>query len=290
MPDRNVHRRGVAPAPGNVISGNHRSGVGISGAGTASNLVEGNLIGTNAAGTGALPNAEQGVEVSFSAATTTIGGTAAGARNVISGNLAAGILGTSGATGILVLGNYLGTDVFGTGSLPNGTDGVSFAGSSGNTVGGLSAAKQNTIAFNTSAGVRVDGTSGPSNGNRILRDSIDHNGALGIVLVAGGNNAQAAPVITKVTNDGVKTYVKGTLTSVASKTFQIDLFVSPSCDPSGNGEGASFLGSKTVTTDVVGNARYTIVVPIVSAGQSLTTLATRNDTGDTSQFSGCAAS
>jgi titin len=279
---------GVAPAPGNVISGNHLSGVGISGAGTASTLVAGNLIGTNAAATGAVPNLQQGVEVSFGAASTTIGGGAG--RNIISGNLAAGILGTSGATGIHVEFNRIGTDGPGTSALPNGTDGVLLAGSSGNTVGGLSASKQNTIAFNTSAGLRVDGTSGPANGNKLLRNSVDHNGGLGIVLVAGGNNAQAAPVITKVTNDGVKTYVKGTLTSVASKTFQIDLFVSPSCDPSGSGEGATFLGSKTITTDVAGNAKYTIVVPLVAAGQALTTTATRSDTGDTSQFSGCAAS
>ena len=281
---------GSTSALGNVISGNQLSGVGITGAGTASNSVTANLIGTNSAGTGAVPNAQNGIEVSFSATTTTIGGNVAGVRNVISGNAGAGILGTGGASGILVMGNYIGTDVGRTNPLPNGGDGVSFAGSGGNTVGGLSAAKQNTIAFNTSAGVRVDGTSGPSNGNRILRNSIDNNGGLGIVLVAGGNNAQAAPVITKVTNDGISTTVKGTLTSVAMKTFEIDLFVSPSCDPSGSGEGATFLGAKTVTTDLTGNAKYTIVVPLVAAGQALTTTATRSDTGDTSQFSGCAAS
>jgi hypothetical protein len=167
---------------------------------------------------------------------------------------------------------------------------VLLAGSSGNTVGGASSTQRNTISFNAAAGVKVDGTSGPAIGNQILRNSINGNGALGILLTAGGNHAQAAPLITLVSNDGIKTTVKGTLTSAATKSFEIELFVSPSCDTSGSGEGATFLGAKTITTDAAGNAKYTIQVPLVPTGQALATTATRIDTSYTSHFSACATS
>jgi hypothetical protein len=69
---------------GNVISGNDDSGVLILGGGTG-NRIEGNLIGTDAAGTAALANTPNGVRVANSPGNT-IGGTAAGAGNVVSGN------------------------------------------------------------------------------------------------------------------------------------------------------------------------------------------------------------
>src|SRR5262249_15225837 len=53
--------------------------------GTSGNAVQGNYIGTNAAGSGALAN-NVGVEIASGASNNTIGGTTAGAPNVISGN------------------------------------------------------------------------------------------------------------------------------------------------------------------------------------------------------------
>ena len=75
----------------NVISGNMGSGISLT-AGASSNQVLGNFIGTNASGTSALPNADDGVDLADSNTTgNTIGGTVAGARNVISGNTGAGV-------------------------------------------------------------------------------------------------------------------------------------------------------------------------------------------------------
>ncbi len=68
---------------GNVISGNTDLGVYLAPL-TADTLIEGNLIGTNASGTGALGNSGDGISVVSPGAT--IGGTAAGAGNIISGN------------------------------------------------------------------------------------------------------------------------------------------------------------------------------------------------------------
>ena len=73
---------------GTVISGN-RDGVGIVGNGASGNLVEGNFIGTDVTGTIDIGNSLDGVRIV--AAGNTIGGTAAGARNVISGNTGRGI-------------------------------------------------------------------------------------------------------------------------------------------------------------------------------------------------------
>ena len=274
----------------NVISGNKESGVIVRDPGTASNVIAGNLIGTNRAGTAALPNAQHGVEVTLGASGTTIGGNTADLRNVISGNTGSGIRATTGASGLLVEGNFIGTDLAGTGALPNGANGVLLAGSSGNLVGGLSAKTRNTIAFNAAAGVKVDGSSGPSTANQILGNSIDGNGALGIVLAAGANDAQAAPSIVSVKSDTTKTTVKATLASIPSTSLRIELFSSPACDPSGAGEGAIFLGAKTIATDASGNATFSIQVPLVPAGRALTETATRQDVPETSQFSVCAGS
>ena len=69
---------------GNVISGNGYDGVQIVD-GSNDNVVAGNKIGTDVTGAVALGNASDGVEIDSSSGNT-IGGTAAGAANVISGN------------------------------------------------------------------------------------------------------------------------------------------------------------------------------------------------------------
>ena len=61
-------------------------GVDLTGAGTNDNVVAGNYAGTNATGTAALGNCLSGVGSLAGASSNTIGGTAAGAGNVLSGN------------------------------------------------------------------------------------------------------------------------------------------------------------------------------------------------------------
>ena len=79
---------GTVAGARNVISGNNPAGVFFNGASTSGNLVEGNYIGTDITGTNAVPNTLAGVYLPFGASGNIIGGTVAGARNVISGNLA----------------------------------------------------------------------------------------------------------------------------------------------------------------------------------------------------------
>ena len=115
---------GTAPGDRNVISGNN-VGVFFLNAGASGNLLQGNYIGVNAAGTADLGNTNVGVQIN-NAPGNTIGGTLAGAANVISGNDLGGIdITNSSASGNLLQGNLIGTDAFGTAALGNGFSGVS---------------------------------------------------------------------------------------------------------------------------------------------------------------------
>jgi CSLREA domain-containing protein len=140
---------GTSPAARNVIGG---SLTGISIFSGTGNVVQGNLIGTTAAGTAALAN-QIGIRILVSASQNTIGGTAVGAGNVISGNLYGIRIEGDENT---VAGNLIGTDVSGT--LPLGNDvGVTIFGMS-NTVGGVGAG--NVISGNSLNGVQIEGGSG----------------------------------------------------------------------------------------------------------------------------------
>jgi len=108
---------------GNLISGNASFGVYLYGAATTGTLVAGNKIGTTAAGTSGLPNAKDGVGIDSGVSQSMIGGTAAGAGNIIAFNVGRGVnlFGGAGA------GNAIETNlIFGNGSLgiDLGNDGV----------------------------------------------------------------------------------------------------------------------------------------------------------------------
>ncbi len=75
-------------------------------------------------------------------------------------------------------------------------------------------------------------------------------------------------------------------------SFRIEFFASVSCDPSGNGEGQTFLGSTTVTTDGSCNAAFNATVPVGTASQVITATATLLSAAsglpvETSEFSAC---
>jgi hypothetical protein len=115
---------GLTAADRNVISGNADSGVRILGAGTTGTTIRGNYIGTNAAGTAAVGNAVDGIVVDGGTGAV-IGGIAAGAGNVISGNAGRGIDLTNNSSGTVVRGNLVGTDATGALPLGNGNPGAS---------------------------------------------------------------------------------------------------------------------------------------------------------------------
>ncbi|HZP80367.1 MAG TPA: hypothetical protein VFB21_01895, partial [Chthonomonadaceae bacterium] len=118
---------GTTTAARNLISGNSFDGISITGAETHHNVVQGNFIGTNAAGSAALPNAGRGLSMQAGAHDNTVGGTKAGARNLISGNTQSGVILSDSAT----VGNTVrGNSIFGNGRL-----GINLAGGSENSAG-----------------------------------------------------------------------------------------------------------------------------------------------------------
>jgi titin len=116
---------GTVPGTRNMVSGN---GAGIVVGNATGTVIQGNLVGADAAGTSGIPNLEAGISL-IGSSQTLVGGTVAGARNVVAFN--AGLLsGTDGVvmdggTGNSVLGNSifansgLGIDLGDDGVTPN---------------------------------------------------------------------------------------------------------------------------------------------------------------------------
>jgi titin len=291
----------------NVIAGNTSIGIQISSAGTAGTVIQGNVIGVNAAGTAALANG-LGILVSNDANGTTIGGTTALARNIISGNTRAGVV-LDDVSGTTVQGNYIGTGPTGATALPNAHHGIVVHNAAhDNRIGGTTANARNVIAFNGGAGVLIgsdtshnyNGAAGV--GNSVLGNSIFGNTGLGIDLGAfdgvtandsgdtdgGPNLLMNYPVLYRaVSFPGDGTYVSGTLSSgfIISASFRIEFFSDPSPDASGYGEGRFFLGAITLRVTNSFTASFTAVLPVVVApGGQVTATATDPD-GNTSEFS-----
>src|SRR5439155_199601 len=121
---------GTTAATRNVISGNTGDGIDIV---SGPSTIQGNYIGTNAAGTSAVGNTGDGVKISDSGGSCTIGGTSAGAGNLISGNTNHGIEIRSANGGNQVQGNFIGTNAAGTAALANSSGVVLQNGTQNNT-------------------------------------------------------------------------------------------------------------------------------------------------------------
>ncbi len=148
---------GTKSAERNVISGNAEFGVNLS-YGATGNLVQGNLIGTWEEPQYALGNEQAGVRIGGSGTkNNTVGGTIAGARNVISGN-DRGVIIEDGASANTVAGNYIGIGASGLGVVRNGQGrGVTIRRASNNTLGGTTPEARNLIAGFDNGGVAVEG-------------------------------------------------------------------------------------------------------------------------------------
>jgi uncharacterized repeat protein (TIGR01451 family) len=253
----------------NVISGHTDDGVQITGMTATFNFVQGNLIGVKADGTSALGNGEAGVEI-----------------------YEGGLFNVIGVEPVFNIGDRNSREQSRQLGLPSLQI---------NQQVNLSGA--NVIAFNGKEGVLI--TSDPDISNRISQNSIYSNGKLGINLVGGvedssgvtandskdpddgPNRLQNFPLITSV-DVGAQT-ISGTLNSTPDTfDYVIEFFANDTCDPSGHGEGKTYLGSASAATDGNGDASFTFSSPIVpfSAGQVITATAT-DSSGNTSEFSPC---
>ncbi len=289
---------GNSTVRGLIISG--FGGDGIELLTNGSNTIRGNWIGTDSTGTLDRDNGGNGILI-VNVANNIIGGVGIGEGNILSGNNSDGLeIGGAAATGNVVLGNIIGASANGAGALGNIANGILITtNASNNIIGGTTSGAANVIAFNG----LVPGSDGvfvvSGTGNAIRGNVIHSNNGLGIDLGtngvtandnldgdAGANNLQNFPVLTSVSTVGGVTTVQGTLNSTPNTTFTVDIYASAGIDPTGSGEGGSYLITvPPVQTDALGNATFTVALPAaVPNGQFITATAT-NPTNSTSEFS-----
>jgi Bacterial Ig-like domain (group 1)/Right handed beta helix region len=273
----------------NVISGNLGGAVIV--VGGNNNLIADNLIGTDAAGNpGPGFGNAFGVQF-FSASNNSL------TDNVISGSTNQGgvtinsTIAANVATNNVIQGNEI------TNNRSYGISIGGISGHNGNSIGGTAPGAGNVIAFNGGPGVSI---SDGNVRNPVLSNSIHDNLQLGIDLGptgvtpndpgdgdTGANERQNFPVLTSASQSGGNTSVAGTLNSTPSTTYRLEFFGNVVCDPSGFGEGETFLGSGSVTTNAAGTASFSFTFA-ASGGTFITATAT-DPLGNTSEFSACSA-
>jgi hypothetical protein len=301
---------GTTAGAGNVIGGLSGDGIEIddSGApdGTNNNVIEGNFLGTDPTGTLNFGNAIgillEGNAVTQGVANNTIGGTAAGAGNVIANESLVGVeIFGVGANNNLVLGNFIGTDPTGTASLGNGIGIEVAGGANNNVIGGTEAGAANLIRSSTGAGVAIGNsiTDTATINNSVRGNSIYQDGGLGIDLgndgvtpnqkhnpAVGPNILQNHPALTKVRSFGDdQTRVIGTLHSAPLTTYHLDFYASATANASGFGEGQRYLGSFDVMTDKHGDVTFDRVLSAATTKGEWVTATATDLNGNTSEFS-----
>lgn len=213
---------GDAPGAGNIISAN--GGYGIRFFNLAGGvIVQGNLIGTKADGASDLGNRFNGIRAESAA---TIGGTTAGAGNIVAFN-------------------YTGPGQFG---FPRGGILIPFFESGGFATN--VAVLGNSIFSNGGLGISY------GNATPTPNDTGDAD--------TGPNNRQNYPVLTSAIASSSGLTIKGTLNSLPNATYRIEFFGNSELDPTLYGEGRTYLGFINVTTDASGNASFN--APVASGG------------------------
>ena len=242
---------GTAAGDRNVISGNAWAGVFIHDSATG-NLVAGNYIGSDVTGTIPLGNSLSGVEIADSAWNNTIGGTTAGDRNVISGSVQGGVLIDDSATGNLVAGNYIGTDLTGTKALGNAYSGVEIADSAwNNTIGGTTAGDRNVISGNAQAGVFIHGS---ATGNLVAGNFIGTN-VTGTKAL--GNAYSGVEIADSAWNNTIGGTTAGDR-NVISGNAKDGVFIHDSA--TGNLVEGNFIGTDLTGTKALGNADSGVLI------------------------------
>jgi hypothetical protein len=216
----------------NLISSNS-NGVWIEGSDTTSNTVSGNYIGSDVNGTAALGNVDDGIWGGGGARYNVIGGTAAGERNIISGNGGEGVeISGAGSNNNRVIGNYIGTDVTGSTDLGNAGRGIGI-----NSGGMADGAKQNIIEKNVISGNDWNGMDiwGTGTESNTVRDNY-------IGTNSSGNGALTNQGRGIAIGGGAKNNFIGTGNIIAYNGY--------------TGVGVGWMGSATINNKITQNSIY----------------------------------
>jgi hypothetical protein len=241
---------GTIPAARNIISGNGSNAISISADNTT---VQGNYIGTDASGTADLgngkPTGAAGIEINGT--NNIIGGTGAGAGNIIAFTGGSACCGSPRGVGVRV---------FGTGHRIRG----------------------NSIFSNAEIGINLEGGTEGNNGFRVTEnDSCDAD--------TGSNNLQNYPVLTAATSTGGNTTITGTLNSTASLAYTLDFFTVPPATHQATAKVAATSARQPVNTDGSCNAPVSVTLPVGIAPGGVITATATDAQGNTSEFSACRA-
>ncbi len=307
---------GLAEGSRNILSGNSNFGVICS---SGANLsIQGNYVGLSADGATTIPNVGAGNSANIAltgCSNMIIGGSATGARNVISGSLGAGILMIAGGNNT-VQGNYIGTKTSGEvqSGFGNSTAGIIIASAStNNLIGGVNSGEGNIIAGN-GAGVAVGDIGGIflAQNNSILGNSIHDNSSgplssLGIDLLGNTNDfvtwssigvtpndagdpdvtsnvLMNFPVIQSVTSTNGQATITYDLdindAEPGATGYRVEFFANDSADPSGHGQGQTYLGSDTVAGDVNGRSATLTLPAGVDGSKYVSATTTMTDASD----------
>ena len=267
-----------------MISANAYDGIWVNNA--SDDTLESNLIGADVArnfGDKSMGNIETGIEIDNGPRITIVSNLVVNNGNrgiafydpltendwILSNevilNQGDGILFCScGDGGSAIYGNLIGTDSTLSDNLGNVGDGIDI-GSSNNTIGGTAPGAGNIIAFNTQAGISLEQLN-TDTGNLLSGNYIYLNQALGIDLGGSGiplqntpggphvgpNDLQNYPSLISAVGTSAGTSILGMLDSTPNQTFTIQFFSNYSPDPSGYGQGVTYIGSTTATTNANG--------------------------------------
>lgn len=295
---------GSAPEDRNVISGKQR-GVWLVG---DNNDVIGNHVGLSADGSMVVISPfglDAGIQVGweFGPANGTIIGGAGEGNRVGGADIGILVVDDDSAT---ISGNIIGPG----GGLGNGIGIAIDLGTTASIIGGFAAGTGNVIAHSLYQGIVIGGES--TVGNSIRRNSIHHNGRLGIDLQTGspnryggvtendeddpdtnGANAfQNFPILTDAIRTETEIQVSVTFNSLPNQNFVLEFFSNTVREPldglrHNHGEGEIYLGDHAVMTDSGGDAApFNVSLPLAD-GWCISATATHIETGDTSEFSPC---
>ncbi len=271
----------------NIIGLHLSSGVLITGTSATGNTVAGNYVGTDVTGMLALgiPSHVYGVLLTNGASNNLIGGTLPAARNLISGNIFGVALADTTTADNQVRGNAIGTQADGASRLGNLAHGVMiYNGARSNTIGGTVPGAGNVIAYSGGSGVVVaSGT-----GNAIRRNAVFANVGLGIDLGFDGVTWWNIPYLYWAWSVGGYVYTGGAVYGESLRQFEVEFFASSEADPSGYGEGRTYVGEVSVVTDDQGLGYFQPAFQVaVPPGHCLSGTATDMTTGTTAEFGNC---
>ncbi len=267
---------------GNLISGNGGTGIYLLDNSGFSYILN-NIIGLDASGSAALGNTQFGVLLEGSGGNV-IGGTGNGnviaannndeieLRNSVANQIDSNLIGTNSAGTTIIASNGVGIvlDDFDINLILRNT----IAGNSGGGIDVVTAAVRNTIYANriyNNTGLGIDLT----NNGVTPNDPGD--------LDAGDNELQNYPVL----NSATVTRVNGVLDSLPSN-IDLHFYSNTTCDPSGYGEGETYIGlHEFIFPGLPTQFSFSVPPGALQVGQFVTATAT-DVNGNTSEFSACA--